>query len=81
MNQPSTPHKVSEKQDERITELEMRIAFLEDTVDGLNEQLSAITQQFGLAKEAMQLLNRRVEQMQSGPAVKDFSEETPPPHY
>lgn len=68
------------QQDQRISELEMRIAFLEDTTDGLNEQLASLTQEFSLAKQAMRLMNQRLEQAQ-GPAVKDFSEETPPPHY
>ena len=81
MNQPATPHESSEKQSERITELEMRMAFLEDTVDGLNEQLSALTQQFTLAKEAMQLMNRRLEQVQTAPGGENFGVEPPPPHY
>ncbi|MDK2778713.1 MAG: SlyX family protein [Pseudomonadota bacterium] len=67
---------------QRIDELEMRVAFMEDTIDSLNSQLASLTQDFSLARRAMQMMNQRLEQMQSGDAVvKDSSEETPPPHY
>lgn len=70
-----------EKQTQRIDELESRALFMDETVEQLNLQLATLTQEFELAKQAMQLLNRRLEHMQSQPSVKDFSEETPPPHY
>lgn len=67
---------------QRIDELEIRTVYLEDTVDGLNQQLAKLTQEFLLAKDAMRLINQRLQQMQDNQAtVKDFSEETPPPHY
>ncbi len=67
---------------QRIDELEMRVAFMEDTIDSLNNQLASLTQDFSLARRAMQMMNQRLEQMQSGDAVvKDSAEETPPPHY
>ncbi len=70
------------RQSERIDELEVRMAFLEDTVDVLNQQLAASTQEFALARQAMQMMHQRLEQMQSSQSLmKDFSEETPPPHY
>lgn len=66
----------------RIDELEIRTLYLEDMVEGLNKQLADITQEFILAKDAMRLLHQRLLQVQSDqPSVKDFSEETPPPHY
>lgn len=70
-----------EKQTQRIDELESRALFMDETVEQLNLQLATLTQEFELAKQAMQLLNRRLEHMQSQPSVKDLSEETPPPHY
>jgi SlyX protein len=66
----------------RIIELETRVAFLENTVDTLNEQLATLNQEFTLAHQALQLMNRRLESLQNGQAgIKDFSDETPPPHY
>ncbi|GGY45019.1 protein SlyX [Bacterioplanes sanyensis] len=66
----------------RIVELETRVAFLEHTVETLNEQLATLNRDFILAHQALQLMNKRLESLQSGQAgVKDFSEETPPPHY
>lgn len=67
---------------EKIDELQIRTLYLEDTVEGLNKQLADLTQEFMLAKQAMRLLHQRLEQMHNdSPNVKDFSEETPPPHY
>lgn len=86
MSGPTQAGQTQDTRDEqaraRIDELEMRVVFMEDTIEVLNQQLADLTQEFSLAKQAMQLLNKRFEQMQpGGGAVKDFSEETPPPHY
>lgn len=65
-----------------IQELEIRITFLENTVEELNQQLASVTQEFSLAKQAMRLMHQRLEQMQSNdPENDNFVEETPPPHY
>lgn len=67
---------------QKIDDLQIRTLYLEDTVDSLNNQLADLTQEFILAKQAMRLLHQRLEQMHNNqPTVKDFSEETPPPHY
>lgn len=66
----------------RIDELEIRSAFLEDSLESLNQQLCDLSQEFTLAKQAAQHLYRRLEQLQDNQgAVKDASEEAPPPHY
>lgn len=65
---------------QRIDELEIRAVYLEETVESLNQQLSHLTQEFILAKQAMRLLNQRIEQMHQQDS-KDFTEESPPPHY
>lgn len=65
-----------------IQELEIRITFLENTVDELNQQLTSVTQEFSLAKQAMRLMHKRIEQIQANDLQEDdFVEETPPPHY
>lgn len=77
-----TPRIQDEQAQQRIDELEMRVAFMEDTIDALNQQLADLSLEFSLAKQAMQMMNKRLEQMQPGSGVvKDFAEETPPPHY
>jgi len=70
------------EQPEKIADLETRIAFLEDTVETLNQELSAVSAEFRLAKEALQLVYRRMEQMQSGDnGISNPADEPPPPHY
>lgn len=65
-----------------IQELEIRITFLENTVEELNQQLASVTQEFSLAKQAMRLMHQRLEQMHSNdPENDNFSDDTPPPHY
>ncbi|MBU2038078.1 MULTISPECIES: SlyX family protein [Oceanospirillaceae] len=67
---------------QRIDELEMRIAFLEDTIDSLNDQVSTLSQEFLLAKQAMQLMHRKLEQLQQNPSAGEaMADEPPPPHY
>lgn len=71
-----------QEQPEKIADLETRIAFLEDTVETLNQELSAVSAEFRLAKEALQLVYRRMEQMQSGDSgISNPADEPPPPHY
>lgn len=82
MNTRVTSPVLSEQAHERINELEMRAVFLEETVEALNQQLAKLTQEFALAKEALRHLHHKLEQVQpNDSAIKDLSEETPPPHY
>ena len=85
-NKPdSTPQKHrgdSDQQQQRITELETRMAFLEDTVDTLNAQVADLSQQFTIAKRAIQMLHEKLEQASSADSgIKNLADETPPPHY
>ena len=71
-----------QQQQQRITELETRMAFLEDTVDTLNAQVADLSQQFTLAKRAIQMLHEKLEQASSADSgIKNLADETPPPHY
>ena len=65
----------------RITELEMQITHLESTIDTMNAAMSNLSQDFLLAKEAMQLMNRRLESMNTPNNEKSVLDDTPPPHY
>ena len=70
------------EQQERINELESRLAFLENTVDDLNSELAELSQQFTLAKRAMQMMHQKLEQMGGDQAgIKNPADEAPPPHY
>jgi len=66
----------------RIDELEVKVAFMEETIDTLNNQMAELTLQFDIARQAMQMMNRRIEQLQSADGqVKNSADEAPPPHY
>lgn len=66
----------------RITEMETRIAFLEDTIETLNQELSELSREFRISKEALQLVYRKLEQVQSdGSGISNPADEPPPPHY
>jgi len=68
--------------DVRITELETRIAFLEDTVDTLNKELATISADFRVAREALKMLYAKLEQIQGGhDGIRNPADEPPPPHY
>lgn len=64
---------------DRLIELETRQAFLEQTVDDLNEVITEQQQRVALLEGALKHLNTRLEQMGGG--VKPQEDETPPPHY
>lgn len=65
----------------RITELETRLLFMEDTVDKLNEELATLSHDFLLARQAMQLMNKRIEQLSKQDGPMQLGDEPPPPHY
>lgn len=68
--------------DDQIVELETRITYLEDTVDSLNSELSELSQQFQLAKAALQNIYAKLEQFQAGQSeINSNADEPPPPHY
>jgi SlyX protein len=64
----------------RLDELEMRIAFQDDVINTLSEQMA--TQELELRQlwEAKQLLLRQLKEV-SGSNLRSEEEETPPPHY
>jgi len=65
---------------EQIEDLQIRIAFLEQTQDELNEIVTSQQAQISMMERALKHLNSRLEQM--APAnIKSPDEETPPPHY
>jgi len=63
----------------RIADLETRLAFQDDTIQTLNDEL--VAQQAAVERLQVQLkmLARRQEDMQSGIGME--GDEAPPPHY
>lgn len=81
MNNTTADQQLAQAQS-RIDELETRITFLEDTIDTLNNEIGRLSQDFVLAHQAMQLMNRRIEQLaQNSGQDRMAGDEPPPPHY
>ncbi len=80
--QPTERYPMNEIQQlqSRLDELEMKLAFQEQTIDELNDALTK--QQFMIDRMEVQLkfMVGKVKGMQTS-NMADESEETPPPHY
>jgi SlyX protein len=64
----------------RIDNLEMKLAYQEEVIEALNK---TVIEQWGKLDQALARIKRledRMGEVQVG-AVRDASEETPPPHY
>jgi len=66
--------------DHRVTELEIRLTHLEDTIDVLNKSTIQQHAEIDLLKLQIIQLERKLKAAQSSPVAHE-SEETPPPHY
>ena len=65
-----------------IEDLQVRIAFLDDLVEQLNEQLAIQTQEIAILKKQMQLLYRRVGSSDLAEGIASFDPMSDkPPHY
>ena len=65
---------------DRIQELEIRVAFQDDLLSSLNQQVHAAHQEIALLRAELMSLRDRVEGMKDGGAA-DPAQEPPPPHY
>ena len=66
--------------EERLIELESRLAFQEHTLQELNDIVAAQQQEIGILRLALQELDKRLRAMAPQP-VASVEEEAPPPHY
>ncbi|SSO16733.1 SlyX superfamily [Acinetobacter nosocomialis] len=65
-----------------IEDLQVRITFLDDLVEQLNQQLAIQTQEIADLKKQMQLLYQRVESSDLSEGIAPFDPLTnKPPHY
>ncbi|CDZ93700.1 MULTISPECIES: SlyX family protein [Pseudomonadaceae] len=65
--------------EQRIADLETRLAFQDDTIQALNDVLVAQQAAIDRLQAQLKILARRQEDMQSGIGVE--GDEAPPPHY
>lgn len=67
--------------DERISNLEMKLSFQDDTIEQLNSAI--VGQQKIIEDQKIQLtfLINRIKSMQVGANMASEKDETPPPHY
>ncbi len=67
--------------DQRVTELEIRLTHLENTIDVLNQTIINQSDAIDLLQLQMVILDRKLKAAQSSSPIADESEETLPPHY
>ena len=67
-------------QEDRITELESRIAFQEDALDKMSEEMAHQEKQIQMLTQMVKILNRNLESLRSDP-LSSSENEPPPPHY
>lgn len=65
--------------DKRFEDIEIRMAYLESTVEELNQVV--IKQQDQVDLLILEIQRMKQDQQQGGDLVRSMSEETPPPHY
>ncbi len=64
----------------RVTELEIRLTHLEDTIEVLNKTIIKQHDDIDLLQLQVSQLEKKIKASQSTPVALE-SEETPPPHY
>jgi len=64
----------------RVTELEIRLTHLEDTIEVLNKTIIQQHGEIDLLQLHVSRLEKKIKASQSSPVAHE-SEETPPPHY
>jgi len=67
--------------EERINELEAKIAFQDETIDILNDELKMHQQLIAKIQRQTELLAEKVKETQSSDLGPEQQIEPPPPHY
>lgn len=71
---------MSTDNNDRLEELESKLAFLEHTVDGLAEELGTQQSETGMLIKQLEELRRQLENNSSDPGINGQHDERPP-HY
>ncbi len=66
--------------EQRIEDLEMKLAFQESTIEELNLQVIKLNDLIAQQQENLQLLINKLQTVEPS-QIASQSEETPPPHY
>lgn len=66
--------------EERVAELEARLAFQDDAVETLNREVIGLRGELAALRETVALLRERLRGLEPA-AVGDAADEPPPPHY
>ncbi len=64
----------------RLNELEMRVAFQDDTIQALNDIVADQQRQLEQLASMIKVVNRQVKSLDPGTSRSD-GDEPPPPHY
>jgi SlyX protein len=64
----------------RLEQLETRLAFQDDTIEQLNQEVTALSTETARLKSQLSLMVKKLKELQPG-EVANQAEETPPPHY
>lgn len=65
---------------ERLEQLETRLAFQDDTIEQLHQEISAQGLEQARLKAQLSLMVKRLQQLQPSELVSE-ADEIPPPHY
>jgi len=66
---------------DRLIDLEVRLAYLEDTLNALDQVVSRQAEQITLLERVNRELYNRLQEVQAGQKSDSAGEEPPPPHY
>ncbi|MGB0204564.1 MAG: SlyX family protein [Neptuniibacter sp.] len=66
---------------ERITELESRVAFQEDTLDQLNDAVSKQELEIERLTRMVKIINQQLKSLRLDDPINAPDDEPPPPHY
>ena len=66
--------------EDRLMELEAKVAFQDETIEILNDELKSHQQQLAKMKRQTELLAEKIKESQQ-PSLMSQMQEPPPPHY
>jgi len=65
----------------RIMELEAKVAFQDETIEILNDEIKVHQQMLAKMKRQTELLAEKIKEAQTSPSMMSNMPEPPPPHY
>lgn len=65
----------------RLMELEAKVAFQDETIEILNDEIKVHQQMLAKMKRQTELLAEKIKEAQTSPSMMSNMPEPPPPHY